>query len=330
MQLKRIHSSPDIYHLMMPFRNLNLNATNCYIICEGQEALIVDTGAPTKEAKSILIDALRELDIDRVNVRLFLTHFHLDHAGLTGQIVSPEQILYVGEREYLRTRGEENLRNAAAVHQNFLDVGAAEEEANTAQELRIAEGSYVGEDHMFSFVNEGDTIRVGSYNFEVIDTAGHTPGHISLFEPQSGILFSGDHILFIISPSIDYFPNYEDGFARYIGNLEKTKKLPVKMLLHSHGAIMCDHKERIDWLIRHQEERLDEVTDIIKRTPNKQGIDIIKQIKWNVPADSWEGIPLLQRALIVAQGMTLLEHLAQKNMITCSVDGKGIQCYQII
>jgi glyoxylase-like metal-dependent hydrolase (beta-lactamase superfamily II) len=38
----------------------------------------------------------------------------------------------------------------------------------------------------------GDHIEVGSRRYEVIETFGHCPGHIALFEENTGVLFTGD------------------------------------------------------------------------------------------------------------------------------------------
>ena len=53
-----------------------------YIVKDGDETLVIDTGAPSDEGFAILDAALTELDVDRTRMRFFLTHLHLDHAGL--------------------------------------------------------------------------------------------------------------------------------------------------------------------------------------------------------------------------------------------------------
>jgi glyoxylase-like metal-dependent hydrolase (beta-lactamase superfamily II) len=41
-------------------------------------------------------------------------------------------------------------------------------------------------------VKEGDVIKIGNLNFEVIETPGHTPGGVCYLERNEKILFSGD------------------------------------------------------------------------------------------------------------------------------------------
>jgi len=41
-------------------------------------------------------------------------------------------------------------------------------------------------------VGDGDTIKFGTFEIRVLDTPGHTAGHVSLFIPAAGVVFAGD------------------------------------------------------------------------------------------------------------------------------------------
>lgn len=51
--------------------------------------------------------------------------------------------------------------------------------------------------HVDATVGEGDTVRVGSLEGRVIDTPGHTAGHISYFFPADRLAFVGDTLFSI-------------------------------------------------------------------------------------------------------------------------------------
>ena len=51
--------------------------------------------------------------------------------------------------------------------------------------------------HVDETVREGDTARVGSFEARVIDTPGHTAGHISYFFPADKLAFVGDTLFSI-------------------------------------------------------------------------------------------------------------------------------------
>ena len=151
-------------------------------------------------------------------------------------------------------------------------------------------------------LHDGDTVTVGRWEFKVVETPGHTPGHLSLFHPESRILFGGDHALFVISPSIALFADGQDGLQTYFDSMQKVQNLGISQLYHSHGPIRDGFEERFTWLVEHHEARLAEAEGIIARIPHLTGYKIIRTLKWNVPFDEWDDIPIMQRWCILTPG----------------------------
>jgi hydroxyacylglutathione hydrolase len=56
----------------------------------------------------------------------------------------------------------------------------------------IAPPEVAGRTHVDWVVEGGDRVRLGSTEFFVIDTGGHTLGHISYYAPDAGSVFVGD------------------------------------------------------------------------------------------------------------------------------------------
>jgi hydroxyacylglutathione hydrolase len=80
-------------------------------------------------------------------------------------------------------------------------------------------------------VREGDTVRFGSTEAVVIDTPGHTRGHISYFFPKGAVLLSGD-TLFSVGCGKLLEGTAEEMFA----SLQKLAKLPDETL------VACGHE----------------------------------------------------------------------------------------
>lgn len=55
------------------------------------------------------------------------------------------------------------------------------------------------------WVKDGDEIETCGYTFQVIDTAGHTPGGISFYMKREGLVFTGDS-LFRGPSAVPIFP----------------------------------------------------------------------------------------------------------------------------
>ncbi len=326
MYSTRIRTNPDIYEIKVPFNNVSTSDTNCYVVKDGADALIVDTGAPTEDGYAILRDALEELGADPSKASYFLTHLHYDHVGLMDRIAS------AGATVYLSAEGLGMARDGgtAELHEDFrrlAEEGVPRTEADAL--VRSVTGPRVIDIDRCApvVVGDGDVVDVGSYRLQVVATPGHTPDHLSLYEPGSKTLFGGDHVLFVISPGITVFPDGSDSLQAYLNSLDRVRNMEIDALLVSHGENRPDFRERIDWLKRHHIERLDETVGIVEREPGLTGEDVVRRIHWNVPSGIWSEISLMQRWCILMEGIAILDHLTATGRVKRAKDGDARNVY---
>lgn len=322
-----LHAHPDVFEVKVPFRNVSTNATNCYIIRDGDDVLVVDTGAPTEKGASLLSEALDELGIDRTRARYFLTHMHLDHAGLVDAVVPSGATVYVSSVDFEAERATHAAAYFERVRRDLEQQGLSFSDASGFARYSSEPRLFDPERLDMQFVREDDTIRVGRFPFRVVETPGHTPGHLVLFEPQSRMLFGGDHILFVISPGIARFLDGANGLQAYLDSLEKVRLLGPRRLFLSHGDERDGILDRIAWLDRHHRERLEEAVSLVKELPGLTGEGVIRRIRWNVPADTWEDISYLQRGYILNQGIVMLDYLVDRGRIGRELDARGVYRY---
>lgn len=323
----QVHSAPDVFEIKVPFRNLNTNDTNCYVVISNGEALVIDTGAPTSEGGELLKVALDELGVECGHTSYFLTHFHLDHAGLVDAVACEDARVYVSKIEADAARSTHSALYFENARRMFEREGVAFIDASGFARYSVDQPLFDAYRINMVNVSEGDAIVVGKYSLQVVETSGHTAGHLSLFEPESRILFGGDHILFAISPSIALFPDGSDGLQVYLDNLAKVRSLGCSKLFLSHGDIRDDFIERIDWLDAHHRERLDETVGIVGAHPGLTGEEVVRSIRWNVPYATWEEISFIQRWCIVTEGIVILNHLVDRGFITRKLDEQGLHRY---
>ncbi len=112
----------------------------------------------------------------------------------------------------------------------------------------------------------GEYIRIGEYNFEIIDLKGHTPGMLGLYEKKHKILFCGDHVLGKITPNITFWGfQYGDMLGTYLKNLKCVYNMDIDYLFSSHRFLIEDHRRRINELCLHHQERLDEIKEVLRK-----------------------------------------------------------------
>jgi glyoxylase-like metal-dependent hydrolase (beta-lactamase superfamily II) len=148
-------------------------------VVDAAESAIVDTG--TGRNHDLVLDALAELDIAPDDVRhVLLTHAHLDHAGGAGYLaeVCPNATV--------------RLHEAGAPH--LVDperLVAGTKEAVGDQWAFYADPVPIPEARVDSLVG-GDEIDLGDRSLSVHHAPGHAPHQTTFFDPDDGVLFTGD------------------------------------------------------------------------------------------------------------------------------------------
>jgi glyoxylase-like metal-dependent hydrolase (beta-lactamase superfamily II) len=82
-------------------------------------------------------------------------------------------------------------------------------------------------------LRDGDAVRMGDEDFEVIHTPGHSSDSICLYNRSAGVLFAGDATLLIQSPT----GTYEAGF---LAALDKLCARDVRRIYFGHGAPLTE------------------------------------------------------------------------------------------
>ena len=180
-------------------------------------------------------------------------------------------------------------------------------------------------DDRFTPIDDGQEIRIGEYRLKTIVVPGHTPGNTMFWMPEQEIMFTGDHVLFDITPNITAWSWVEDSLGDYLENLLRVRNYPVQLALPGHRK-SGDYKERIRVLLDHHARRLAETERIIRQNPGLNGYEIAGRMTWKIRAASWEEFPLAQKWFAVGECMSHLNYLVKRNKIERRTEG-GIRRY---
>lgn len=88
-------------------------------------------------------------------------------------------------------------------------------------------------------VQEGDVLP-GLGGLHVIETPGHTPGHLSFFAPASGILFAGDSIAYHNGTLRQPFAMITWDEQLALASLRKQAALQPQIVCLGHGPVIYD------------------------------------------------------------------------------------------
>jgi glyoxylase-like metal-dependent hydrolase (beta-lactamase superfamily II) len=140
---------------------------NCYIVYETKhdEALIIDPG----DDADLIISTLTRLNTDPL--KIIATHGHFDHNMAAYELQMGYKIPFlISEYDLFLLK---NMPKSAKYFSNVNTVIVPKPDG---------------------FLKKGQKISFDESFFEVIETPGHTPGSICLFNPIENILFAGDTI----------------------------------------------------------------------------------------------------------------------------------------
>lgn len=314
-----------IFRIEVPLPGNPLKFTNSYIV-QGEEGnLLIDTGMNMDECIQAIKRGLEETKIDLSKTDIFITHMHADHSGVAVLFSRSERVVYFNKKEiellfsfkggywedvidFMKRHGfpQDDAKNAIFKHPGYKYIAMG----------------YVN----LSPIEDGDTIDLGNFLLHCIHTPGHTPGHTCLYEPNKKILFSGDHLLYDITPNISAWSDEEHFLEDYLESLEKVENLDVKLVLPGHRNPFKNYKERIEELKKHHINRLDEIIEILK-DGKKTAYEVASLMKWDVEFNSWEEFPLLQKWFAVGEAVSHLQFLKRKNLIHSENEDGKIQFF---
>lgn len=317
-----------IYRIRIPMPGNPLRVLNSYFIRGGDRDLLVDVGFRCDEAKEALEAGLAELGADRSRIDVFCTHLHSDHCGNARRFAAPDGKIYMNGIDLSLLD-----RNLAMhpYHPNgarFLSEGFPEDQLTDFYETNAAFHRMLDRlDERFTPLSGGDVLEVGDYRLEVVCVPGHTPGNSMLWAEKQQIMFTGDHVLFDISPNITVWFDERDALGGYLDSLALAERYPVQLALPAHRE-GGDYHARIRELQRHHAERLDEVVSLIGENPGVNAYDLTGLMHWRIRARNWADFPASQRWFAVGECMAHLDHLVAEGRIR-RVEEDGLRRYYL-
>ena len=311
----------NIYRIPVPLPNNPLKELNSYLIRDPEGSLLIDTGFRIPACKEALLAGLNALGEDPASVDIFLTHLHADHSGVAPDIIGDGRRIIISEGDGNLL---ENLPVAVGkwVWNEMRDTlaGMPREMVERLETINPAIIFAPQRGVRYTFVKDGDMLRVGGYSLRCVLTPGHTPGHMCLWDENTGLMFTGDHVLFDITPNITAWPSVDDSLGDYLNSLRMIHKYPVKTALPGHRKT-GDFHERIDQLLRHHKKRLSEIENVIRSNPGLTAYDIAGLMLWKINVSSWDEFPAPQKIFAVGECLSHLNYLRLRGLIAREQDG---------
>ncbi|MFI9454903.1 MBL fold metallo-hydrolase [Amycolatopsis sp. NPDC052450] len=255
--------SPGVHRIPLPLPQDALRAVNVYVVTDGTRLVLVDSGWALESARERLSRGLKALGADLGDIDEFLiTHVHRDHYTLAVEL----------RREFGGKLGLGKLEEPSLTRSGDPDrfpmeaqVGLLERcgAGPVVEELARAFGGVRHtEAHLWEqpdeWLTSGKRAIVPGREFDVVHTPGHTAGHVVFVDDEAGLVFSGDHVLPHITPSIGFQPvPAELPLRDYLDSLRLVREMTDRRMLPAHGPVTGSVHARVDALLEHHRDRLE-------------------------------------------------------------------------
>lgn len=304
-----------VHRIPLPLPMDALKAINVYVV-QGDDGLtLIDGGWSIPVARELLDTSLRSIGSGFGDIKRFLvTHVHRDHftlATVLGHEYGAEVTLGEGERpalELLHRASREGLDESP-----FLAV------LRTAGAEEIAEQWAAGPRDLPQTVDwefpdtwlAGDrTFDIGRRRLDAVHTPGHTPGHYVFADRAEGVLFSGDHVLPTITPSIGFtVPPADQPLGQFMASLARVRELPDLRILPAHGPVAPSSYQRVDELLAHHEDRLSLCLDSLRARGAATSLVVAKDLGWTRHERAFGELD------VFSQGMAAMETKAHLDLL---------------
>ncbi len=306
-----------LLHLPLPMKP---TIVNVYLLRDGDEWALVDTGMNSGDSLAAFRAALQEVGCAPEQIRqIICTHHHPDHFGASRahkELTGATLYLHRLEHDRAQTFARQIRSEQAAVF--FRSCG-----------IPVERFAHIPSPHEFwsslyvtappdQYLEDGDVLRVGRRELHVVWTPGHSPGHCVLYLPQEKLMIVGDHLLPKITPHVGYFPGGPpDPLGDFLESQRKVQPFDVDLVLPAHGGVYGDHRRRARRIIEHHRYRMREMWDLIRTRPMSAYAIASKAFSFDIDS------PLTVQFPATFETMAHLQHLIHLGQVqTAEEEGR--------
>lgn len=305
-----------IFRIALPLPGDALRAVNVYALPHRDGVTLVDGGQGGMPAARQALDAgLRELGFKLSQItEILVTHAHSDHYTLATELRAE-----VGCRVRLGEGESPNIE--AVLSGRRTGLSARLRRGGSSSRVKSPSAGTVEWEAPDAWLRHGDVVTVPGIEpiaLRVIETPGHTRGHVVFRADAQRLTFTGDHLLPRITPSIGYEPHpSESPLSRFLASLELLRGMPDTRMLAAHGPITPSVHARVSELLQHHHVRLAECAAAVTRPST--ALDVARRLHWTSRQTPYDRLDAFNQMLSVNETLAHLDVLVENEVLEADV-----------
>jgi glyoxylase-like metal-dependent hydrolase (beta-lactamase superfamily II) len=319
--------APGVKWLRIPIEG-DLGFINVWAIEEAGGWAIVDTGMGGAVSAQAWRRAFNGPLAGRPPTRIFVTHMHPDHIGMSGWLTRKYDCrLWTTRLEFVTCRSlvADTGREAPLDGVRFYRAAGWTEEQIEVYRSRFG---FFGKlmhplPDSFHRLRDGDEIVLGGRLWRIVVGSGHSPEHACLYCPELKLLISGDQVLPKISSNVSVFPLEPDAdpLNDWMSSLARIKGLVPDdvLVLPAHNEPFRGLHARIDDLIGGHLKRLERMRRMLAQP--KRVVDLFGAL-FRARIDD------MLRTMATGECLAHLNYLVARGEVVRTRDDQGVDWYR--
>lgn len=214
------------------------NPINPVIGVDDKGIVLIDTGPPGSYEQ--MKSGLKKLGFSVQDVRkIILTHYHFDHVGNLASFLqdNSEIDVYIGKDDIPYYEGMKTPEPSTpdmneikkyfpkATEETLIEMSSDPDLEPVKVDISKLE-PLSGNGIHFDFAG----------GFDIVETPGHTPGHLSVYIPSSKVLIPGDLMMYWKGKFSGPVKTFSGDFNEAVRSVKKISKLDSEKLICYHGT----------------------------------------------------------------------------------------------
>jgi len=278
---------PGIWSVPVPLPNNPLRYVLVYLLELDDGLAVIDTGWSTEEAWNALVAGMGVAGYAPADARaVLITHIHPDHYGLAGRLreasgawvaLHPADAALIPARYGLDVTAL--LANMTAL---LIDAGVPADQRDELTGASMGIREFVAAAEPDVLLADRVPVALPGWDLVTLHTPGHSPGHVCFHDRERHLLFSGDHVLPRISPSVAVHVQQPDNpLADFIDALARVRDMDIDEVLPAHEWRFRGLAPRVDELLEHHRRRLEETEAALRAQPGSTCWETTLRLRWS-------------------------------------------------
>jgi glyoxylase-like metal-dependent hydrolase (beta-lactamase superfamily II) len=204
-------------------------STNCYLLGNDKESVLIDAGYDKPETRNALEQAIKDHKLAQPSL-IILTHAHIDHAP------GVRQLSHWKAQVLCHSSEKKAIANVIAPYEHITTL------------------------------SDGETLNVAGATLQAIHAPGHTAGQLNIYIPLLQLLFAGDNV---VGEGTTWIGRPDGNMRDYLNTLERLKQLKLSRIGPGHGDWVEAPYEQIAFLIGRRRQREEQIIRFLEeRAPD--------------------------------------------------------------